>query len=705
MTRVRGRSLGRRSARLALAAALLAAGQATFAQSAAAHGEFAPRALAADLAGAAPPQAVMNHPVPGTLERRDQAVREWRQAVARYRRAVARARVARGPNRQRLQREARRLAPDPFAKPEYLVVWMAKANAADENYRQVQTDAGHAAQEPAQAVDDAPKRFVPGLDGWAVLDARRRNVDGSRNPHYGKVQNFVQIPPPWGVGAEAHHMQYQWQDGDPLLAGGLFNTSTFVADLSQIPKMNLLNAFGPQDTPNGTIPDAYDAAGGGAFIGTYMGGPEPNYGGSPGEVVAFRPDPKKGLVVASETPAGTPGATEVGENEGGVPEVCNSREGAPAGTCANPHGIQIRPDLGRMVTSDYGEPKAVVLDPVKFDGGTFFRPTVRTWDTSNPLAPKLLSVAHMPIGWRDARSSNGMHLNRGIMENAKTWPRTPSFPNTLESKGFFAGSMCGGGIFFTPDVTKHKGDATDQWRQVWDDGLSLSVARGGNVEQWIEDEGPCQGGAWMQVSRNNNYLFRAVMGNQPSAENYTTNGQPNKILYNLDISPLIRAAQTGRVRCDVFRGTDLDGDRKVDLEPRDMLRRMHAGEQVADCPRLVSTLNVDDKTTGGPHWAALDNQSLTADGTPTRLAFSNYFVARSGVDGNHRLYSVNIDPRTGRMSYDNTWRDEVTGQVGTNFNRTGWPGNPNVGFYKPHSMVWACPPGICPADKPAVGLR
>jgi hypothetical protein len=80
---------------------------------------------------------------------------------------------------------------------------------------------------------------------------------------------------------------------------------------------------------------------------------------------------------------------------------------------------------------------------------------------------------------------------------------------------------------------------------------------------------------------------------------------------------------------------------------------------------------------------------------PERLAFSDYFVARSGVDGDHRLYIVDISP-TGKLSYDPTFRDENTGGLGVNFNRRDWPGSPDAGFYKPHSMLWVCPPGVCP---------
>jgi hypothetical protein len=85
--------------------------------------------------------------------------------------------------------------------------------------------------------------------------------------------------------------------------------------------------------------------------------------------------------------------------------------------------------------------------------------------------------------------------------------------------------------------------------------------------------------------------------------------------------------------------------------------------------------------------------------------FSDYFVARSGVDGNHKLFMVDVNPRTGKLSYDHGWRDEVTGRVGTNFNRRDWPGNPNAGYYKPHSMLWVCPPGVCPKDQPGVGVQ
>ena len=80
-------------------------------------------------------------------------------------------------------------------------------------------------------------------------------------------------------------------------------------------------------------------------------------------------------------------------------------------------------------------------------------------------------------------------------------------------------------------------------------------------------------------------------------------------------------------------------------------------------------ITVDDNTTGGPHWGALDNFNFTPDGSPTRMMFCDYFVARTGYDGNHRCYMLNVDPSTGALSYDTTFRDENNGALGVDFNR------------------------------------
>jgi hypothetical protein len=78
-----------------------------------------------------------------------------------------------------------------------------------------------------------------------VVDVRKLDVDGSRNPDYGKVVNFVPVPPPFGVEGEPHHMQYEWQPGQPIVAGHLFTDLTSVWDVSAIPEITLKNIVRP----------------------------------------------------------------------------------------------------------------------------------------------------------------------------------------------------------------------------------------------------------------------------------------------------------------------------------------------------------------------------------------------------------------------------------------------------------------------------
>lgn len=606
---------------------------------------------------------VKNNTVPGAIERRDKATAEWKAAVAKYK-------SGKGPQ------------PNPLAKPEYTVVWSAKQNAADINADVISKFVQNATINPQGLLDLLNPQFLPGLDGFQVIDSRAKNLDGTDNPDYARVVNFVQLPLPWGLENESHHMQYEWNDGDPILAGGLFTGTTHVLDAKDIPNLKLLNEIPVTSTPGGSIADAYENGPGGRFYLTLMGGPLANFGGSPGEIVTFKPDPVRGVVVESESPAGGP----LGANPNGIKEPCNLREARPLGTCANPHGIQFRNDLGVGITSDYAEPREIVLDPVKTIDKYAFRPTVRTWDNTGANAgkPKLVGVAHVPNG--PTEPAQRAHEQYGIMEAAKTWPNADRYKKGLSSKGAFFGSMCGGGVFFVPDLTKAKGDFSDQIVQVWNDGLSIVRTADGRK---YDEPGGCAGGAWHQVSPNNRLLFRAVQGRNPGSDNYFDEGAA-KIVYDIDISPVIESAADGKVDCDLSRGIH---NGTLDISGIRLWNKLAQGETVADCPRFVSALPVADVTTGGPHWGALDNHTVDQWGTPWRLQFSDYFVSRTGVDGDHRLYNVNISP-SGKLSYDDSFRDEKTGGLGVNFNRRNWPGNPDAGFYKPHSELWVTPPGI-----------
>lgn len=640
---------------------------------------ISPEWLANTLGHATDIGSVKNNTIPGAIERRDAAVAAWKTAEAAYKAGT-------GPQ------------PNPLAKPEYNVVWASKQNAADVGSDVISKFVQASTVNPQGLLDLLEPQFLPGLDGFQVIDMRKVDLDGTPNPDYGVVVNFVQLPLPWGLENEAHHMQYQWDDGDPILAGGLFTGTTHVLDPSDIPNLKLLNEIPNTATPGGTIADAYEKGPGGRFYLTMMGGPVSDFGGSPGEIVTFKPDAKKGMVVESESPAGgaLAGDAKLGRNPGGVPEPCSLRESRPLGTCANPHGIEFRTDLGMGLTADYAEPREIVLDPVKTIDKYAFRPTVRSWDISGANAdkPKLVGVGHVPNG--PVEPAQRAHEQYGIMEDAKTWPDAAQKYHGLDSKGVFAGSMCGGGVFFIPDLTKAKGDFSNQIVQVWNDGLSIVQTPQGKD---VDEPGGCAGGAWHQVAPNNRILFRAVQGRNPASDNYFDKGE-SKLVYDIDISPLIKSAQDGSVDCDLSRGIHKDG---YDLTGIQLFNKLAKGEKVDDCPTLISALPVDDITSGGPHWGALDNHTLDQNGVPWRMTFSDYFVSRTGVDGDHRFYDVDIAP-DGKLSYDDDFRDEKTGALGVNFNRRNWPGNPDAGFYKPHSEIWVCPPGIC-TDASEVATR
>jgi hypothetical protein len=347
-----------------------------------------------------------------------------------------------------------------------------------------------------------------------------------------------------------------------------------------------------------------------------------------------------------------------------------------------------------MVTYDFVEPRELILDPIKPLNQNVFRPTIRTWDISNHAKPKLVAVGHVPAGWR-APGARG-ERNAGPGEGGKTWPAGTA-PNMLKSKGVFSGLTCGGGVLFNPDISKDKGDSSANWYQVWDDTISQMRSAGldsAELDGALDKPASCPGGTWLQISHNNRTLFRVVEGRIQGGQNSDL-GKAAKIAYSVDIQPLLRSyAKHGRFQCDLTKGIDSDRNGTIDIPAKQAIKMLAEGKQVADCPRAIDELIVDDKTTGGPHWAALDNHTTRADGSPTRLVLSNYFVSRTGVDGDHRYHLMNID-RSGHLSYDQKFRDEVTGALGVDFNRRDWPGSPDAGYYKPHSMVWVCPPGIC----------
>ena len=520
-------------------------------------------------------------------------------------------------------------------RKEWLLVWAGDENVADTAVKDVKHLPGSLRDPVGKA-----RNALPGPDFLAVIDVTK----GS--PEYGKVVNTATVGPL--VENEPHHMQYSWRKGDTIYAGGLFGATTYAFDVKALPTVKLKGVSLPTQTLGGSVPDAYWTLKDGTSYGTYMGGPVApgpyryddgsvhignGFAGSPGEVVHFDQNGK----VLSQSPAAIP--------QGDNPKLCDDLPTLDKPTCANPHGIQAREDLNTMVTSDYVEPRNIILDPVKQPSPYLRRPTIRTWDISDRNKPKLRAVSYLPDGPR-ADPKDPLHSeSRAVMENTVT--------NLPGHKGAFAETMQGGAVFYTPDITA----PNPHWTQVFDDGQALKAIDPKNNDK----VGSSSNGGWIQTSPDDRFLYRAVQGRQKGALGPDDPGSTGGV-YTLDISKLVSKGTGFRCSIDSVQKAQNGG-----------------GE---DCPTLAGASPINPGQPGaGPHWGAYDNFKPGPDGRyaetnqPGRLAVSNYFVARSGLDGDHKVNMVDLGP-DGKTTVDNSFRDEVTGEVGINFNRKTWPHGP-----------------------------
>ncbi|WP_211348961.1 hypothetical protein [Nocardioides litoris] len=525
---------------------------------------------------------------------------------------------------------------DDGLRREYLVVWAGDNNILDKSGAELTT------LPKTIGPDLIGQKDLIGPDFFAVVDA----TEGS--PSYGQVVNTATVGPL--VENEPHHMQYIWHKGDNLFAGGLFTDVTYVIDTSQLPALKLKNINLPTDTLCGSVPDAYWVTQDHKAYGTYMGGPDVpgpcvysdgsvrlgnGFAGSPGELVRLDEDGR----TLWEAPA-TPETAETEQRCDNIPQL-------QLPTCANPHGVQAREDLKTLVTSDYNEPRNIILNPVQAPSSYLRRPTVRTWDISDPDKPRLKAVSFLPDGPRVGKVPHHEEP-RAAMETTVT--------NLPGNKGAFASTMQGGAIYYTPDITAAK----PQWREVFDLTTSNKIADPGS--SWY---GGGSNAGWTQTSLDDKYLYVAVVGRQPSGED---KGSPQYIL-KLDIQDLVASGTSPT--CSI--------DTQVEITE---------GGQEADCPTVHDTLAAP----GGPHWGALDNLELGQDGfyrettDVKRIAYSNYFVARTGLNGDHRVCMVDVGEDE-KMTLDPDFKTHGAVEDCIDFDRASWP-HGAWGPAKPHSMVF-----------------
>jgi hypothetical protein len=496
-------------------------------------------------------------------------------------------------------------------------------------------------------------------DFLAVVDV----TEGSGS--YGKVVNTVTIDSVTGNGP--HNLQPLWHKGEKLYAGGILSDFTYIFDIERLPVVHLSGVVPATALRCGSVPANYSVLADGTAYATHLGSAATpgaceytngevregsGHRGSPGELVRISPSGE----ILSESPtslAGGEQGTEIPSSPvfpgAATTWSCVNIPALARPTCANPYGVAVREDLDRLVLGDFAEFRhpLVPVRPPAFS----VRDTVRVLDISDLDDPRLVSVTHLPDG---PRTEIDVRLSEAFGSMAVTATNRP------EHRGAFVGTT-NGAIYYTPDITA----ADPRWRQVYDEYHAFTRLFPTGTPTSSGDSG-----GWTQVSPDDRFLFRVVMGGGPFSPGETDTG----MLLVLDLEPLLSAGP------DVTCVIDTPGETS-------------GGGAEPDCPRLVSVVPIHVPTSGGPNPGAMDTFQVGPDGyfrqgdQVSRVAVANYFLAATGHGGDSRvcLYTASPD---GQVALDTSFRDEHLDVPCLDFKRDSWP-HGQTGSANPHGMVFA----------------
>lgn len=535
---------------------------------------------------------------------------------------------------------------------------------------------------------------------------------------------------------EPHHGNTYTQYVDPatgkkyLFTGGLISGNMFRYDITDpraigtaelaICGTELLKSSLTDDIF--TMPKPNPKTGEINMVATYMGGK--TYAG-PGTLVEFHPlrkstctgglpyiplvnpDPKQYLAEHDAAFIGGP------ERYRPNPVTGNTDTGLEA----YPHGMWFDPTGRYVATSDYAMPASIGAgDPIQnLFNSTFlnapldpndtsirmFGTTVRLWDASD-LSRGPIDISQVPDGPR----------NEDVYFHEEPEGLMPfGMPHQVGNKGAFVSSMCGGTIFYTPNIlSKVEGKGPVEWNAVW-------------------DVGPCSGVSVFTISDDDRFAIFPVAGIQSPGDpeyNRDYEGQHDRRQIVLNIEPLMAKGE-GPIHCD-FPDADPSrpGNSSLGLpDPncpgagcKDLVDGLIHNNGASDCPvkvaEVVHNTPLNYATHGGAHYTLIDRIGAGSrkGTTPSvcrdsdgglkagcRVAWSNYFVVLdhmglqgTGSGGDRKILMADFNPVTGAMSLDTTFRDELTGEVGVNFAglaRQGfhWPNRGVTGQARPHAFT------------------
>jgi hypothetical protein len=450
---------------------------------------------------------------------------------------------------------------------------------------------------------------------------------------------------------EAHHMTHEpivIGKHSYLYMGGLISANIFrcdVVDPIHIPSCPLVTTA--KDVTNFSGIDDFLPAPNGDVLVTYMGAKNLT---TPGGLVEIGLD---GTVVGEYAAAKSGGPTRY------MPSVNGETD---TGLLAHPHGVDTRPDLDLLVTSDYADPLSLATSPTlqgdKEDCGT----TVRFWKLSD-LKAGPTAIAQLPVG-EGREGYFRYNAPEGVMSVALT--------HLHEHKGVFATTMGGGSIWYAPDAMA----AEPEFRLIY------RIGPGASAPVFF-------------VTPDDRFLVEPIEGvlspdDPPPAglkrSDYNRDyaGEHSRRVIVLDVQKLLRAQTL--VKCDAPPvKTDADG----------VIQRIKARNNGAeDCPTVTGTLNLDSPqnfaTHSGPHFVAFDHETR-------RVAASNYFVQLTPFelpglheDGDHRVCMARLT-HTGELVLDTAFKDELTGRPCVSMDRPRsyhWPNRGRTGAAKPHAMAF-----------------
>ncbi len=383
---------------------------------------------------------------------------------------------------------------------------------------------------------------------------------------------------------------------------------------------------------------------------------------------------------------------QIGHDTGAVNLDTGINQGPDTGLLAHPHGIGLRTDLkgvkgdknghkvgytsgGIMVNSDYADPVSLAITGSGEGPATSAQDlgtTVRFWDVGH-LSDGPYAISQMPDGPR--HEDNQIHEEpEGLMAMRTT--------HNHNHKGMFVASMCGGALYYSPDITVMKPEF-----------------------KLVYDFGACTGASVFTVTQGDDYIIMPISGIQRPGDpiyNRDYTGEHDSRLAVLDIRALL--AKGNSFKCDAApaaawnnTGATSPLGQQVTLGPSGLVYHNPGDENhggvfwpnngKGDCPKLVDQVNLSGVGEDGVVGTADDHpDAVTSRGGPHFLVHDAYdrYIATSNYFVDLRKYAIkDVDNLLTALGLGHAWH---VGDAPTGHENSYPPGGPNPGDVPPGGL-------------------